>query len=152
EYGIIDLIKSVARRQSTPLSPTAGCNFNLPGSVTQHYHVDSNFTDDFMIANVALVDTDLRNGAIEIIPKSHKKFYKYWRFALERPQRFSRRVPMRQGDVLVRTSSLWHRGMPNRTTAARPMLAFTFVPKTGPAAAEDPFLFNGGKMKFYENW
>jgi ectoine hydroxylase-related dioxygenase (phytanoyl-CoA dioxygenase family) len=150
EHGIVDLIKAICRR---PLAhPNVGCNLNLPGSVVQHYHVDSSFTADFMIANIAVVDTDLANGAIELVPGTHKKFYKFWRFATERPHRFGRRVSMNQGDVLVRTSTLWHRGMPNRTNLPRPMLAFTFVETGDDEKRPDPFLLNEGRIMFYENW
>ena len=64
--GVIDLIKSL-HPQVTRM-PNVGCNFNLPGSTTQHYHTDRPFTRDFMIANVAVVDTVIENGAIELIP------------------------------------------------------------------------------------
>ena len=130
--------------------PNVGCNFNLPGSVTQHYHADRNFLDDFLIANVAVVDTDLANGAIDVIPGTHKKFYKFWRFAVERTARGSVRIPMKQGDVLVRTSNVWHRGMPNRTATARPMIAFTW--EDGGSTREDPFKVEDGKIVFRQNW
>ena len=148
EHGIIDLVKAVFPKAVR--LPNVGCNFNLPGSVTQHYHADRNFLDHFIIANVAVVDTDVRNGAIELVPGTHKKFYKFWRFALERPHRASIRIPMQQGDVLVRTSNLWHRGMPNRTAEARPMLAFTW--EDGGSVSEDPFAIEGGKVVFRQNW
>ena len=99
--GILDLIR--AAFPNAERLPNVGCNFNLPNSVTQHYHADRNFIDHFIIANVAVVDTDLSNGAIDMVPGTQQKFYKYWRFALERPDRASIRIPMRQGDVLVRT-------------------------------------------------
>jgi len=75
-----------------------------------------------MIANVAVVDTVVENGAIELIPGTHKKFYKYWRFAVERPVRNAIRVPMKTGDIMIRTSNVWHRGMPNKTSVARRIL------------------------------
>jgi hypothetical protein len=153
ERGVIDFVQSIFPR---PLGqPQMGCNLNLPKSVVQHYHADSTFTEDFMIVNTAVVDTEIANGAIEVAPGTHKKFYKYWRFAVERPYRFGRRLTMSQGDVLVRISTLWHRGMPNRTSSPRPMLALTFIqPKPGeaPKPQTDPFLFNEGKTLFYENW
>jgi ectoine hydroxylase-related dioxygenase (phytanoyl-CoA dioxygenase family) len=148
ERGILDVIKALFPK-ATRL-PNVGCNFNLPGSVTQHYHADRNFLDHFMIANVAVVDTRLENGAIELTPGTHKRFYKYWRFAIERPHRNSVRVPMKQGDVLIRTSNLWHRGMPNRTSLARPMLAFTW--EDGGSPHEDPFKIENGKILFRQNW
>jgi hypothetical protein len=150
ERGVVDLIKAIFRRPFG--APNVGCNLNLPGSVVQHYHVDSSFTGEFMIANIAVVDTDLANGAIELVPGTHKKFYKFWRFATERPYRFSKRVAMNQGDVLVRSSNLWHRGMPNGTGVPRPMLAFTFVEQAENGKHADPFLFNDGRIMFYENW
>ena len=122
--GIIDLIKEI-HPQANRL-PNVGCNYNLAHSVTQHYHADRDFTKAFMIANIAVVDTVIENGAIEVIPGTHKKFYKYWRFVMERPARNSIRVPMKCGDVLVRTSNVWHRGMPNLTSVARPMLAMSW--------------------------
>jgi hypothetical protein len=150
EHGIADVIRELA---GAPLRlPNVGCNFNLPGSVTQHWHMDRPYTRSFLIANVAVVDTDLQNGAIDVIPGSHRRFYKYWRFALERAANRlpSRRVPLQRGDVLVRTSSLWHRGMPNHTTVARPMLAFTW--EDGGSTQADPFQTETGKVTFRPNW
>ena len=148
EHGIIDLIKTLFPKAVRP--PNVGCNFNLPNSVAQHYHADRNFIDHFMIANVAVVDTNVENGAIDLVPGTHKKFYKFWRFAVERPHRASIRIPMNQGDVLVRTSNVWHRGMPNRTTVARPMLAFTW--EDGGSTQADPFTAGDGKIVFRQNW
>jgi ectoine hydroxylase-related dioxygenase (phytanoyl-CoA dioxygenase family) len=147
-HGIIDLIKVIFPKAVR--LPNVGCNFNLPNSVTQHYHADRNFTDDFLIANVAVVDTDVANGAIDLVPGTQKKFYKFWRFAVERPHRASKRIAMKQGDVLVRTSNVWHRGMPNRTAVARPMLAFTW--EDGGSTREDPFEVENGKIVFRQNW
>lgn len=148
ERGIIDLIKTIA--PESVREPNVGCNFNLPNSVIQHYHMDRTFTNTFMIANVAVVDTNLVNGAIELAPGTHKKFYKYWRWALERPYRNSIRVPMAAGDVLVRVSNLWHRGMPNRSAAPRPMLAYTW--EDGGSSRPDPFQVEDGKVTFRPNW
>lgn len=148
QAGIIDLVRSIFPKATR--MPNVGCNFNLPGSVAQHYHADRNFLDHFMIVNVAVVDTDLQNGAIDLIPGTHKKFYKYWRFAMEGTQRRSQRFPMQQGDVLIRTSNAWHRGMPNFTTQPRPMLAFTW--EDGGSVHPDPFAHDGGKIVFRQNW
>lgn len=150
DAGIIDVIKALSDK--VVRLPNVGCNFNLPGSVTQHWHMDRPYTRDFMIANVAVVDTDLANGAIDVLPGSHRRFYKYWQLSLERAagRLVSKRVPLQQGDVLVRTSSLWHRGMPNRTAAARPMLAFTW--EDGGSVLADPFQAERGKVAFRPNW
>jgi hypothetical protein len=57
---------------------------------------------------------------------------------------------MQQGDVLVRSSNLWHRGMPNKTSTPRPMLGITFGENCG--ILEDPFALNDGKLLFEPNW
>jgi Phytanoyl-CoA dioxygenase (PhyH) len=147
-HGIIDLVKQLFPKATR--MPNVGCNFNLPHSVAQHYHADRNFLDYFLIANVAVVDTTIQNGAIDMLPGTHKKFYKYWRFAMERAYRGSTRIEMKQGDVLVRTSNVWHRGMPNLTDVPRPMLAFTW--EDGGSKQADPFAVDGGKIAFRQNW
>ncbi|MCW3094988.1 MAG: hypothetical protein JWL77_606 [Chthonomonadaceae bacterium] len=148
ERGIIDLIREIEPKATR--MPNVGCNFNMPHSVTQHYHADRDFTKAFMITNIAVVDTVVENGAMELIPGSHHKFYKYWRFALERPYRNSIRVPMNRGDIMVRTSNVWHRGMPNHTAVARPMLAMTW--EDGGSTLDDPFMAEEGHIKFRPNW
>jgi hypothetical protein len=148
ERGIIDLIKQL--HPKVLRMPNVGCNFNLPGSHTQHYHTDRPFTRDFMIANIAVVDTNIENGAIEVIPGTHKRFYKYTQFVLERVPRNSIRVPLNPGDVLVRTSNVWHRGTANQTSVPRPMLAMTW--EDGGSNLEDPFAAEGGKIRFLPNW
>lgn len=148
EHGIVDLVREITPRQFG--SPSVRCNFNLPKSVAQHRHMDGTFLARFTIVNVAAMDTDLVNGAIELLPGTHKKFYPYWRFAL-RPNRPAKRIPMSSGDVLIRSSALWHRGMPNRSPRPRPMLAMTFGDKNEPDLP-DPFTQSEGRIVFYENW
>jgi ectoine hydroxylase-related dioxygenase (phytanoyl-CoA dioxygenase family) len=148
QQGIIDLVRQLFPKATR--MPNVGCNFNMPHSVAQHYHADRNFLDYFLIANVAVVDTTIENGAIDMLPGTHKKFYKYWRFAMERAYRGSTRIEMKQGDVLVRTSNVWHRGMPNFTNAPRPMLAFTW--EDGGSKHADPFAVDGGRIAFKQNW
>jgi Phytanoyl-CoA dioxygenase (PhyH) len=148
ERGIVELTKTLA--------PTAfgnlrvGCNMNLPGSTAQHYHMDGIFTEDFMIVNVAVVDTDLVNGAIDLVPGTQKKFYRFCEFAAGRVDRGSTRMPLEQGDVLIRTSRLWHRGMPNKASIPRPMLAFTFGEKG--VREGNAFGESDGKIRFDPNW
>jgi hypothetical protein len=146
--GVVDLSRALFH--TDPSAMRIGCNFNLPGSVPQHYHMDGLFLESFMIVNVAVVDTDLNNGAIDVVPKTHKRFYKYWEFAAGRVYKGSLRVPLSAGDVLIRTSTVWHRGMPNFSSAARPMLALTMGEKG--VNTSDPFAYNGGKIEFQTNW
>jgi Phytanoyl-CoA dioxygenase (PhyH) len=148
DHGIIDLVRAITPRAFE--TPSVRCNVNLPKSVAQHRHMDGTFLARFTIVNVAAMDTDLVNGAIELLPRTHKKFYPYWRFALK-PRRLAKRIAMSSGDVLIRSSTLWHRGMPNRSAAPRPMLAMTFGDKNE-KEYPDPFRQNDGQIAFYENW
>jgi Phytanoyl-CoA dioxygenase (PhyH) len=147
ERGVIDVIRQLFPK---PMALRVGCNLNLPKSVAQHYHMDGVFMEDFMIANVAVVDTDLVNGAIDVLPGTHRRFYEFWRYALTRSYKLSTRLQLKQGDVLVRTSRLWHRGMPNNSATPRPMVALTFGEKVAPPG--DAFAVNEGKITFDPNW
>jgi hypothetical protein len=133
-----------------PRTVRATMNYNLPGSKIQHYHMDGVYTLDYIICNVAVVDTDLVNGAIDLLPSTHVKFYPFWRYALERKYRLSIRVPMAQGDVLLRRSTLWHRGMPNRSGEPRPMFSLTIGERIPPV--DDPIQSNPDEIQFYANW
>jgi len=149
-YGIVDLVKEFSPKSASHFN--VGCNFNMPGSVAQHYHADGLFLEDFVVVNTAVVDTDLGNGAIDLLPGTHKRFYKYWEFAVQRLGRLTTRIPMQRGDVLMRSSVLWHRGMPNYTSTPRPMVALTFGEKHHNAVDGDPFRHNDGKIMFQPNW
>jgi ectoine hydroxylase-related dioxygenase (phytanoyl-CoA dioxygenase family) len=148
ECGIIDLMKQL--HPQVLRMPNVGCNFNLPGSHTQHWHLDRPFNRDFMIANVSVMDTVVENGATDVIPGTHKQFYKYSRFVRERRYRDGVQIVTNCGDVVVRSSNVWHRGMTNHTTSPRPMLAFTW--EDGGNNDPDPFNANGGQIRFMPNW
>lgn len=148
ERGYLDLLKQLL--PTVERMPNLGCNFNLPGSFTQHYHTDRPFTREFMIANVAIVDTNLENGATEVVPGTHQRFYKYTRFVLERQYRNGVRVPLKRGDLFIRSSNLWHRGTTNRTAVPRPMMAMTW--EDGGNDDSDPFAADGGNVRFLPNW
>ncbi len=148
ENGILDIVKARTPDRLDQMRVTT--NYNLPASKVQHFHSDGLYTDAFLICNVAVVDTDLENGAIDMIPGTHKRFYKFWRYAIERKFRQSTRIPMQQGDVLLRMSTTWHRGMPNHTDRARPMMSLTFGEASAPEG--DPFGVNDGEVLFFPNW
>jgi hypothetical protein len=148
QQGIIELIKRLGPKVTR--LPNVGCNFNLPGSHTQHYHTDRPFSREFMIANVAVVDTVVENGAMEVIPGTHKRLYKYSQFVLQRQYRHAIRVPLDRGDVLIRSSNVWHRGTANHSSQPRPMLAFTW--EDGGSTWADPFAMEGGDIRFRPNW
>jgi len=127
-----------------------GCNINLPGSRYQNWHVDGDYDDEFVIVNVALEDIEVRNGSIELAPGSYARWMRYWQFLARRLHHAGVRCNMTQGDVLIRSSTLWHRGAPNRSDRLRPMLALIYNGQEVPATE---FLvgYNGGKTKFMAN-
>lgn len=148
QRGIIDLVKEF--QPQAIRMPNVGCNYNLPGSHTQHFHTDRPFTREFMIVNVTVVDTDEQNGATDIVPETHKQFYKYTRFVMERRGSKSMRLLTKRGDVVIRSSNTWHRGMTNKTSVPRPMLAFTW--EDGGSRLDDSFSAYDGKIRFLPNW
>jgi hypothetical protein len=148
DYGIVGAVLALREGKSNEI--LSRVNWNLPDSSAQHYHMDSAFANDWIICNIAIVDVNPENGPMDVLPGTHREFYPYWRFALERKAKLSTLLAMEQGDVLVRTSNLWHRGTPNRTKAARPLMSLTFGE---PSAREgDPFVLNGSGITFYPNW
>jgi hypothetical protein len=148
DFGIVDV--AAARDPEAAKYPRPTLNFNLPHSVAQHYHMDGLYTKEFLICNVAVVDTDIDNGAFDVLPGTHREFLPFWRYALERKYRLSTRVPLEQGDAILRLSTAWHRGAPNHTDTPRPMMAITFG-ELGPTYG-DPFALNGGEVEYYPNW
>jgi hypothetical protein len=145
ERGVIALVKALMPRAVR--LPNVGCNVNFPGSHPQNRHIDGYAAEAFPIVNIAAVDTDLVNGAMEVLPGTHRREYKYWELVLERPRPL--RPMLRRGDVVVRTSALWHRGMPNNSQRARPMLALTW--EDGGSQLDDPYSAHGGRISFFPN-
>jgi hypothetical protein len=143
--GLIEFIHSLS---PVPLrAPNVGCNFNLPGSHDQNVHVDGYSGAPFLVANVAVVDTTLENGAMEVLRHTHTREHRYWELMLANPERI--RVSLQAGDVLVRTSVLWHRGMANHTASPRPMFALTW--ENGGSNLADPWSIHGGRITFLPN-
>jgi hypothetical protein len=145
DAGVIELVRELAPQAAR--MPNIGCNMNLPHSSAQNSHIDGYAATRFMIVNVACVDTTLFNGALEVRPGTHVQDYKYHEFVLARRRPY--RVQMNTGDVVLRWSSVWHRGMPNHSKTARPMLGFTW--EDGGSSLEDPYSIYDGKIRFLPN-
>jgi hypothetical protein len=145
QSGIVEIVRGLS--PAALRAPNIGCNLNLPGSAAQNEHVDGYASQPFLVVNVAAVDTNLDNGAMEILRGTHRTEAKYWQILLARPERV--RLSMLPGDVVIRTSRLWHRGMPNRTDKPRPMLAFTW--EDGGSFREDPYQVQDGRITFLPN-
>jgi hypothetical protein len=145
QYGVFDLVRNLS--PSATGMPNIGCNLNLPNSSAQNPHADGYAAAPFLIVNVAPIDTDLKNGAMEVTPGTHLRDYKYWQYAFSGKPAI--RMCMRAGDVIVRSSMLWHRGMPNGSNAIRPMLNFTW--ENGGSDLADPYTAHEGKITLLPN-
>ena len=116
-------------------------NTNLPGSGLQPVHVDDGqLWPDLgtahpaarLVVNIALGDTTLENGAIELWPGTHLDTHVPIGGSIRVPEevvaaRRKVRGPVRgttrKGAVLIRDMRLWHRGTPNRSADPRFMIA-----------------------------
>lgn len=145
EEGLLDLVRALS--PPSQRAPNIGCNMNLPGSYAQNYHIDGYAAEPFVVLNVAPVDTTILNGAMEVSPGTQRRSYRYWEFVVARVPGL--RVELKQGDVLIRSSALWHRGMPNKSRAIRPMLAFSW--EDGGSKQSDPYDKFGGAVRFLPN-
>lgn len=110
------------------------CNTNLPGSLTQPLHRDAPhlWPDPVhpvtsIIVNVAPIDVTETNGAIELWPRTHRLLGATRIGRAEEDERRLVAPPIRavtrKGDVLLRDPRLWHRGVPNRDTEPRHLVA-----------------------------
>ena len=150
ERGVLTLFDQLV---GTPVVlDGVGCNLNLPGSRVQHYHIDGEFEPQVLVVNIALVDTNLENGAIDLVPGSFKKFYRYYDFVTEGLARSAVRCSMRRGDILIRSSAVWHRGMPNLTAVPRPMMALGYQPPAKARPSPANFTVHGGRVTFTPNF
>jgi phytanoyl-CoA dioxygenase PhyH len=127
-----------------------GCNCNLPGSHYQTFHIDSPWSDPCMLVNVILVETNFTNGAIELVAGVDEGPLPYWKFVASRRSRRGVRHAMKPGDVLIRSSRVWHRGAPNYSDKMRPMLALTYWPPREGQVGID-YDQHGGKITFLPN-
>jgi hypothetical protein len=122
-------------------------NTNLPGSQAQPVHVDEGqlwaemelaHPCSGVVVQVCLVDTDERNGAIELWPGTHRdtamhRGLETLRVPTDRVGARRALVPpvrgrTRLGDMLLRDVRIWHRGMPNHSDQPRHMLAMFHRP------------------------
>ncbi len=120
-------------------------NTNCPDSTYQQLHLDAMHAPlpsgeaaptSAVVINVVPQDVDEHNGAVELWPGTHM-------IVVPTPvpddaidERRGDAAPVRgvfkKGDVLLRDSRLWHRGVPNPSDEYRHMIAMVFVAKDKP--------------------
>jgi hypothetical protein len=144
-------------------------NTALPGDQRQPVHVDVGHlwpTDVLeaphppaqLVVNVLTVDVSPENGATELWPGSHRELgvgvgddIKISAEAVEarRAVRPPIQPTFRRGSMLIRDVRLWHAGMPNRTAAARPMIAMIHTSQW--LVTGTPLRFPTGTEAFFEH-
>ena len=123
-------------------------NTNCPGSVHQRLHMDGRHATapgepiaptSSLVVDIPPVATHAGNGAIELWPGSHRVgVYGDSRVApAQEEARRCERAPISPhteiGDVLIRDTRLWHRGVPNRSARPRHMIALILSRPNGDA-------------------
>lgn len=146
-----------------------GGNTALPGDQRQPVHADSGHLWPLdvlegphpasqLVVNVSTVDVSPENGSTEIWPGTHHELgvgvgddIKISPEALEVRRATCPPIQptFRRGSMLIRDIRLWHAGMPNRTSAPRPMIAMIHTSpwlETG-----TPLLFPNGTQELFEH-
>jgi hypothetical protein len=142
--GIPQLVRELAGAPLTARGISG--NLNLPGSRVQDFHMDSARAAAFVIVNVMLVDCGPENGSVELVEASHAAPLAYHQLHREPWLARRRQLVARQGDVLIRPSTLWHRGTTNPSATPRAMAALIFQPGSGEGLAP-----TDGPIRFYGN-
>ena len=104
------------------------------------------------ITNKKFSDFDIisyeTNGPLELVPGTHKENIPYWKFILKKKK--YKILLANRGDILIRTSNLWHRGTKNESKEPRLLLVFILKDKTGDVSK---FEFEGNnKPQIFNNF
>lgn len=127
-----------------------GGNVNLPGSINQHWHSDSNFDENWLIMNFLIDDFTNFNGATEYVEKTHKKYISYFDYLILRIKgkfKMKSLSGMKKGNIILRDSNLWHRGTKNNMNFPRAMLSISFY-----KSEVDKIFSAREQVGFYDNW
>lgn len=103
-------------------------NLAMAGSHSQNFHPDSNKADETWVANLTLLPTSKANGAMEIVTGTADLGDSYGKFRLAGLQGKGFQPTMETGDILLRLSTVWHRGSVNPSDAPRQMGMFAYRP------------------------
>ncbi len=146
-----------------------GGNTALPGDQRQPVHADVGHLWPLevlatphpaaqLVVNVPTVDVSPENGATELWPGTHRELgvgvgddIKISPQALEARRAICAPIQptFPRGSVLIRDIRLWHAGMPNRTTAPRPMIAMIHTSEW--LATGTPLVFPTGTEPFFDH-
>jgi ectoine hydroxylase-related dioxygenase (phytanoyl-CoA dioxygenase family) len=115
-----------------------GCDVPLEGSCFQQFHADYQrplFEEQpdlrlpqyTLIMSFGLVPITAENGALEIVPGTHRIARNEALQQIASRALTPRTVPLEIGDILLRHPWALHRGTPNNTPTARPLVTIRYV-------------------------
>ena len=131
------IMNCISKKKFSSFDIVSGGNLNFQYQYNQHFHTDSKFDNSFLIVNVVTEDIFETNGPLEVLPGTQKEKLPYWRIIFKKSQK----ILAKKGDLIIRTSNLWHRGTKNISKNPRLLLAYTFKERIG----------EKGKLEFEEN-
>ncbi len=128
---IIGIIMPIAKEylNSKTVTVSIGCNVNMPNSVYQHWHSDSDFNDNWLVTNCLLEDFTDKNGPTNYVVGTHKKYISYIGYLLRKIFNNFKIEDLsghKKGTIVIRDSNLWHRGGKNNSNNSRVMLTIVF--------------------------
>jgi hypothetical protein len=136
ENNLGNIIEKLSQKTLSEFNVLVGGNLNQQYSYNQHFHTDGGFNNEFLIVNLATEDVTELNGPLEIAPGTHKNDLPYWKFVVHKKRK---RILLSRGDIIIRSSALWHRGTKNISRKPRFLLAFTFRDKNKSELNSDNF-------------
>ena len=122
-----EIIQKITKKKFSNFDILSGGNLNFQYKYNQHFHTDSKFDNSFLIVNVVTEDIIETNGPLEVLPGTHKKKFPYWKIIFKK----GFKILAKKGDLIIRTSNLWHRGTRNISKNPRLLLAYIFREKLG---------------------
>jgi hypothetical protein len=123
-------------------------NLSLPKKGGQNFHTDGNFNSSMYLITVAISNIDENCGPTEIVKNTHKEDTPYWKFLLNKKEK--EKILLKEGDLVIRKHSLWHRGTKNNSNNPRFLLTYLLFDKDKNIASDQ--FNNDDHIKLYDNF
>ena len=122
--------KNIIGKEISKFDVKCSGNIVLPNKGFQHFHTDGPLKSNKIILNIAIHEIDLMNAPTQVVPGSHNREIKYWKFYLSEIFKEKVVIKMNKGDIILRNHSIWHRGTKNKSKNLRILLLFVLTEKS----------------------
>jgi hypothetical protein len=122
--------KHITGKEISKFDVKCSGNIVLPNKGFQHFHMDGPLRSNKIILNIAIHEIDLMNAPTQVVPGSHNRKIKYWKFYLSEIFKEKVLIKMNKGDIIIRNHSIWHRGTKNKSKNLRILLLFVLSEKS----------------------